>query len=150
MPLKLSELKWAPGARHHKKRVGRGHGSGNGKTAGRGHKGQNSRTGGGTRAGFEGGQNPIYRRIPKRGFRNAPFRKIFTVINVGQLDKLSETTFTIDILRKTIADSKKPIKLLADGELKKALTIEVHGCSETAKQKVEKAGGKITLIPWRA
>ena len=124
--------------------------SGNGKTAGRGHKGQNSRSGGGTRAGFEGGQNPIYRRIPKRGFRNAPFRKTFSIINIGQLDKLSATSVTIDLLRGTLADSKKPIKLLANGDLTKALTIEVHGCSESAKQKVEKAGGKITLIPWRA
>ena len=151
MSLKLNDLQWADGAKHRIKRVGRGTSSGHGKTSGRGHKGQNSRTGGGTRAGFEGGQTPLFRRVPKRGFRNAPFRLIYEVINVGQLEKLGAAQVDISMLRKTLISNKtKPIKLLGDGVLTQSLVVEVHHCSASARQKIESAGGKVTLIPWRS
>ena len=151
MPLKEHTMQWAHGAKHKIKRVARGTSSGHGKTAGRGHKGQNSRTGGGTRPGFEGGQTPIFRRLPKRGFRNAPFRTIYAVVNLDQLEKLDVASADVTLLRqRVVSDKNKPIKLLGDGTLTKSISIEVHGASASAKQKVEAAGGKITILPWRS
>jgi large subunit ribosomal protein L15 len=131
-----------------KKRVGHGPGSGHGKTATRGFKGQKSRTGGsGGRRGFEGGQNPLYRRIPKRGF-NHPHKKDFSVINLGRLAALEATEITPDLLLKerVLRNLRDGLKILGQGELTKALTIKAHRFSGQAKQKIEAAGGKAVVI----
>lgn len=131
-----------------RKRVGRGIGSGYGKTAGRGTKGQNSRTGGGTRPGFEGGQNPLAKRLPKkRGF--APLdRTVYQVVNLSGLEKLKDGSFDAVALAKAglVKSSTAPIKVLGSGELTKKLTLKVHAASESAKSLVEKAGGSIELV----
>lgn len=127
--LKLNDLKYKRGARKKKKRVGRGTSSGFGKTCGRGHKGQKSRSGGTKGVRFEGGQTPLYRRLPKRGFSNYPFKKEYSVINVADLNKY-EGEVNIEG------------KVLGKGELKKSLTVHALKFSKTAKQKIEAAGGK--------
>ena len=142
--MKLSELSPAAGSTQVAKRKGRGHGTGNGKTAGRGHKGQKARSGGGVRVGFEGGQMPLARRIPKRGFNNI-FAKKYAAINVSALERFEDGT-TVD--EKAIIEAgilKKPldgIKILGNGELTKKLTVSVAAFSASAKQKIEAAGGK--------
>lgn len=142
--MKLHELSPAPGSVKDVKRKGRGAGSGNGKTAGKGHKGQNARSGGGVRPGFEGGQMPLQRRIPKRGFNNI-FAKKYAAINVSALERFEDGT-TVD--EKAIIEAgilKKPldgIKILGNGELTKKLTVSVAAFSASAKQKIEAAGGK--------
>jgi large subunit ribosomal protein L15 len=144
----LGNLKPAPGSKKRRKRVGRGDGSGHGKTAGRGHKGHKARTGGGSRPGFEGGQMPLVRRVPKRGFRN-PFRKEYAVVNLKQLESFEAgTEVTPELLRDRglIRKGAAPVKVLGDGELGKALTVKAHRFSARAAEKIEAAGGKAERI----
>lgn len=145
--MKLSDLSPIPGSKKKNKRVGRGSGSGHGKTSCRGHKGQKSRSGGGTRIGFEGGQMPLHRRLPKRGFTNI-FRKQYGIVNLAALDRLSDSEVTPEILieKGLIKDIKDGIKVLGDGEIKKPLTVMAHAFSSSAKEKIIKAGGKIEVI----
>jgi len=145
--MRLEELKPPKGARRERKRVGRGIGSGHGKTACRGAKGQNARSGGGTKAGFEGGQMPLQRRLPKRGFRN-PFRKRFTIIHVGDLNRFAKDTLVEpDLLFQSgFLKKEDEVKLLSDGELQHPLTIRVHQVSKAALKKVEAASGKVEVI----
>ncbi len=145
--MKLHELKPAEGSSHARKRVGRGHGSGHGKTAGRGHKGQNARSGGGVRPGFEGGQNPVFRRLPKRGFTNVN-RKEYAVVNLHDLNRFedgSEVTPQALIESGLVKNPKDGIKILGDGELKVKLTVKADKFSQSAVEKIEAAGGKIEV-----
>ena len=142
--MKLHELSPAAGSAKAAWRKGRGPGSGNGKTAGKGHKGQNARSGGGVRPGFEGGQLPLYRKLPKRGFNNK-FAKVYATVNVSELNKFEngatvtlETLVNCGIIRK----ENDGLKVLGNGELNKALTVEAKIFTETAKAKIEAAGGK--------
>ncbi|HKN32397.1 MAG TPA: 50S ribosomal protein L15 [Terriglobales bacterium] len=129
-----------------RKRVGRGMGSGMGKTSTRGHKGQRSRSGSRMLRGFEGGQMPLHRRLPKRGFTNI-FRIEYTIINLEKLAGLGETTITPDVLRKAgVVKGKNRIKVLGDGELKSALTVQAHKFSKSAQEKITKAGGKFEVL----
>ncbi|BAD42038.1 50S ribosomal protein L15 [Symbiobacterium thermophilum] len=147
--MKLHELAPNPGARHERKRVGRGIGSGLGKTSGRGHKGQKARSGGGVRPGFEGGQMPLTRRLPKRGFSNAPFKVRYEVVNVADLERFEAgTVVTPELLDETrvCKNATKGVKVLGTGELTKALTVRAHAVSESARQKIEAAGGKVEVI----
>ena len=142
--MKLHELSPAAGSAKPAWRKGRGTGSGNGKTAGKGHKGQNARSGGGVRIGFEGGQLPLYRKLPKRGFNNK-FAKVYSTINVSDLNKFENgATVTLETLVACGMLSKKNdgLKVLGNGELKKALTVEAKIFTENAKAKIEAAGGK--------
>src|SRR5215831_13975012 len=140
--MNLSNIRAPKKASEKRKRVGRGMGSGMGKTSTRGHKGQRSRSGSRMLRGFEGGQMPLHRRLPKRGFTNI-FRKDYTVVNLDQLVGLEETTITPDVLRKAgVIKSKHPVKILGDGELKSALTVQAHKFSKSAQEKITKAGGK--------
>ncbi|GKT08322.1 50S ribosomal protein L15 [Desulforhabdus sp. TSK] len=146
--MRLDDLAPAPGAKKTKKRIGRGPGSGLGKTAARGSKGQNARSGGGTPPWFEGGQMPLQRRIPKRGFKN-PFKKQFAVVNVGDLQVFESGTevalhdfFEAGLVKKLFDG----IKLLGDGEVNSPLTVHVHKASAAAVQKIEAAGGRVELI----
>ena len=146
--MKLSELKPADGARKDKVRVGRGTGSGCGKTSGRGHKGQKSRSGGGVRPGFEGGQMPIYRRLPKRGFKNI-WRKEYAEVNVSTLN-IFDDGMTVDAVAlvetgilKNVLDG---VRILGDGELTKKLNVKAQGFTKTAIQKIEAAGGTAEVI----
>lgn len=146
--MKLHELKPSEGSRHKRSRVGRGIGSGKGKTAGRGHKGQNARSGGGVRPGFEGGQLPLYRRLPKRGFTNIN-RKEYAIVNLETLNKFEEgTTVTPDVLleTRTIRKLKDGVKILGNGKLEKKLTVKAHLFSASAKEAIEAAGGKTEVI----
>ncbi len=146
--MKLSELYPAPGAKHPKKRVGRGPGSGTGKTAGRGAKGQRSRAGGGVRPGFEGGQMPLIRRLPKRGFRNI-FGRSFLVVNVRDLNRFApESTVDETALRQAglVKGAAHGIKLLGQGELTQPLIVKVNAVSAQARAKVEAAGGRVEVI----
>lgn len=141
----LSTLKLNKGAKHADKRRGRGDGSGQGGTAGKGHKGQKARTGGRVRRGFEGGQMPLHRRMPKVGFNNI-FREEFNVVNLEQISKL-QGTIDMEALKKArLVRRVGPVKLLAKGKIQKALTVKVHAVSETAKKAVENAGGKVEVI----
>ena len=145
--MKLHELSPAPGSAKKSFRKGRGAGSGNGKTAGMGHKGQNARSGGGVRPGFEGGQIPAYRRLPKRGFKNH-FAKEYTIVNLSTLDKLADgETVTLDSLvaAKIVRDSGD-LKVLGNGSLTKKLTVRAKVFSAAAKEKIEAAGGKAEVI----
>ena len=132
-----------------RKRIGRGPGSGNGKTAGKGHKGQNARSGGGVRPGFEGGQLPLYRRLSKRGFNNYNFRTVYATVNVSDLDIFDEgTVVTIELLKEAGLVTKEldGVKVLGNGELTKKLTVKANKFSETAKEKIENVGGTIEVI----
>jgi large subunit ribosomal protein L15 len=146
--LKLHELKPAEGSTRSRKRVGRGDGSGLGNTSGRGHKGQKSRSGGGVRPGFEGGQMPMMRRLPKRGFTNI-FKKEYTVINVSDLEERFENGAEVSIESLYVAGLinkvKDGVKLLGDGEITKALTVKVNKVSKTAAEKIVAAGGKVEV-----
>jgi large subunit ribosomal protein L15 len=135
------------GQRHPRKRVGRGMGSGHGKTSTRGHKGQGSRSGTHNKRGFEGGQMPLQRRLPKRGFHNI-FKKRFAVINVKQLEKLGEATVSPDTLlaRGVIKSLHDGLKVLGDGELTRAIEVSAHHFSEAAREKITKAGGKAQVL----
>lgn len=146
--MKLHELKPAPGSRHTRKRVGRGIGSGTGKTAGRGHKGQNARSGGGVRPGFEGGQNPLYRRLPKRGFTN-PNRTEYAIVNLQDLNRFeADSVITPEVLLQSgvVKNPKDGIKILGDGELNIKLTVKANKFSQSAVEKIEAAGGKTEVI----
>jgi large subunit ribosomal protein L15 len=146
--MKLNELKPAPGSRKESRRVGRGTASGSGKTSGRGHKGQNARSGGGVRPGFEGGQNPIYRRLPKRGF-TSPNRKEYAIINLDTLNRFAEDTIvTPELLAELgiVKDAKSGIKILGNGELQVKLSVKAHKFSETAAEKIKAAGGATEVI----
>jgi large subunit ribosomal protein L15 len=145
--MKLHELKPAEGSTHAPKRLGRGVGSGHGKTSGKGHKGQNSRAGGGVRPGFEGGQNPLFRRMPKRGFNNIS-RKNVVALNVRDLERFENgTVVTIESLLESglIKAVKDGVKILATGELTKALTIRIDKVSPAAAKKIIAAGGKVEV-----
>ena len=144
----LGSLKYAPGSVRKKKRIGRGQGSGLGKTAGKGHKGQRSRSGSKIRPWFEGGQMPLQRRVPKRGFTNI-FKKKFQVVNLKDLDRVKKAkAITPEVLFDSGMISKKniPVKILGEGELKKAIDVSAHSFSASAKEKIEKSGGKIVLL----
>ena len=146
--MKLNELSPAMGSTHVDKRKGRGHATGNGKTAGRGHKGQKARSGGGTRIGFEGGQMPLARRIPKRGFNNI-FAKPLEAINVSALEKFENgTEITAEVLLKAgiLSKCQYGFKVLGNGELSKNLTVKANAFSESAKAKIEAAGGKAEVV----
>jgi large subunit ribosomal protein L15 len=146
--MRLSELSPAPGAKHKKKRVGRGPGSGWGKTAARGSKGQNSRAGGGVRPGFEGGQMPLTRRIPKRGFTNI-FKKNFTIVNLRDLSAFAADSVVDDeALRRAGLVKGQPvsIKLLGQGEVTVALTVKVQAVSAQARARIEAAGGRVEVV----
>jgi large subunit ribosomal protein L15 len=146
--MRLEDIKAPIGARKKGKRVGRGVGSGRGKTSGRGHKGQKAREGRGPRLGFEGGQTPILRRVPKRGFVN-PGRKEFSIVNVSALNRFEDgSEVTPDLLKDMgmVKDLKDGLKILGDGEIKKALIVKAHAFSEAARRKIEEAGGKAIEI----
>lgn len=146
--MKLHELSPAPGSTRKKLRKGRGMASGHGKTAGRGHKGQNSRSGGGVRPGFEGGQLPIYRKLPKRGFKN-PFSKEYAIINVADLERFDAgSTVDFYVLRESGLLKKQlhGLKILGSGDLTKALTVKAAVFSESAKEKIIAAGGKAEVV----
>lgn len=146
--MNLHELSPAPGSTRPVKRKGRGIGSGNGKTAGKGHKGQKARSGGGVRIGFEGGQMPLTRRVPKRGFNNI-FAKPLEIINVASLDKFEDgaTVNVCDLLEKGILSKcEYGVKVLGNGEVSKKLTVRANAFSASAKEKIEKAGGKAEVI----
>jgi len=146
--MKLHELTPAPGSRHSRKRLGRGPGSGLGKTSGRGHKGQWARSGGGVRPGFEGGQNPLYRRLPKRGFTNI-HRKEYAVVNVQELNRFEAgTEVTPELLLETgiVKNPRDGIKILGEGDLGVNLTVKAHKFSQSAVEKIQAAGGKTEVI----
>lgn len=146
--MKLEELKPAAGSTHRKKIIGRGIGSGTGKTSGKGHKGQKARSGGGVRPGFEGGQMPLYRRLPKRGFNNI-FAKKYVSVNIEVLDKFNdgdEVTAETLLEKNIISKSLDGVKLLGRGEVTKKLTVKVAKLSASAKEKIEKAGGKVEVV----
>ena len=144
----LSNLKPNEGAVSERSRVGRGHAAGNGKTAGRGHKGQKARSGGSTRLGFEGGQMPLYRRIPKRGFKNYNYKEIIG-INVSKLDVFENgTEVTVETLIEAgiVKNPRDGVKILGDGELTKKLTVKVNAFSKSAEEKITAAGGTCEVI----
>ncbi|KOS31181.1 50S ribosomal protein L15 [Bacillus anthracis] len=146
--MKLHELKPAEGSGKVRNRVGRGIGSGNGKTAGKGHKGQNARSGGGVRLGFEGGQTPLFRRLPKRGFTNIN-RKEFAIVNLSTLNRFEDgTEVTPELLLETGVISKlnDGVKILASGAVEKKLTVKAHKFSSSAKEAIEAAGGSVEVI----
>ncbi|TCP52273.1 LSU ribosomal protein L15P [Tumebacillus sp. BK434] len=147
--MKLHELKPAEGSKHVRKRVGRGIGTGNGKTAGRGHKGQNARSGGGVRLGFEGGQTPLFRRLPKRGFNNSVFATVFAEVNVAKLNKFEAgTVVTPGLLKEAgiVKNLHDGVKILGNGEITVALTVQAQAFSKSAIEKIEAAGGKAEVI----
>lgn len=146
--MRLYELRPAPGAKKEKKRVGRGIGSGHGKTAGRGHKGQKARSGGGKGPAFEGGQTPLQRRLPKRGFTNI-FKERYAVVNIEQLNRFDEgSVITPETLRTAglISGSDYAVKILGDGSLEKKLTVRAHKFSKSAIERIEGLGGKAEVI----
>ncbi len=146
--MKLNEMSYTEGARRNRKRIGRGHGSGNGKTAGKGNKGQNARSGGGVRLGFEGGQTPLARRLPKRGFTNFN-RKEYAIVNVESLNVFEDgTVVTPELLKETGLVKKEldGIKILGNGELTKNLTVQANKFSAAATSVIEQAGGKAEVL----
>ena len=145
--MNLSNLRAPKQANRNKKRVGRGMGSGHGKTSARGHKGQGSRSGSSMMRGFEGGQMPLHRRLPKRGFTNI-FRTEYTVLNLDRLAELNETELTLDafVAKGYLKRRGELLKILGNGELTVALTVHAHKFSKTAQEKIEKAGGKAVLV----
>ncbi|ARF14527.1 50S ribosomal protein L15 [Sporosarcina sp. P18a] len=146
--MKLHELKPAEGSRKNRKRVGRGIGSGTGKTSGRGHDGQNARSGGGVRLGFEGGQIPLFQRLPKRGFTNIN-RKDYAIVNLDTLNRFEEgTEVTPELLIETgvVSNAKSGIKILGNGTLDKKITVRANKFSASAKEAIEKAGGQTEVV----
>ncbi|GLB61365.1 50S ribosomal protein L15 [Cytobacillus sp. NCCP-133] len=146
--MKLHELKPAVGSRGERKRKGRGIGSGNGKTAGKGHKGQNARSGGGVRPGFEGGQTPLFQRLPKRGFTNIN-RKEYAIVNLDALNRFEDgAVVSPELLIETgiVSNEKAGIKILAKGKVEKKLTVKAHKFSSAAKEAIEAAGGQTEVI----
>jgi len=150
MTMRLHNLKPRPGAKHRTKRLGQGDRSGHGKTAGRGGKGQTARAGGSVRLGFEGGQMPLYRRIPKRGFSHESFRRHLVTVNVEQLNMFDDgAVVTPEALRErgVLRQLRDGLKVLGDGELSKKLTVKAHRFSAAAKEKISKAGGQCEALP---
>jgi len=148
--MNLSNIHRPKKATENRKRVGRGMGSGMGKTSTRGHKGQRSRSGSRMIRGFEGGQMPLHRRMPKRGFNNI-FRKEYNIVNLDRLAALGKTTVTPDVLRKAgVIKTKLPVKILGDGELMVAITVQAHKFSKSAQEKITKAGGKVEVLSVKA
>jgi large subunit ribosomal protein L15 len=147
--MNLHTLKPRPGAKHRVKRLGHGESSGKGKTSGKGHKGQKARSGGSIRLGFEGGQMPLIRRLPKRGFNNAAFKKEYAIVNLSDLERFADGA-TIDeavlLEAKLIRGLYHGVKILGDGEISKKLTVTVDKVSAGAREKIEKAGGTITPV----
>jgi len=146
--MRLHELQPAPGSRKERNRVGRGIGSGNGKTSGRGQKGQKARSGGGVRIGFEGGQTPLFRRLPKRGFTNIN-RKEYAIVNLDALNRFENgTEVTPELLLETgvVSKLKAGVKILGNGQIEKKLTVKAHKFSSAAKEAIEAAGGKTEVI----
>ena len=146
--MKLNEMKYTAGARQSTKRLGRGQGSGQGKTAGKGHKGQNARSGGGVAIGFEGGQTPLFKRMPKRGFKNFT-RKEYSVVNLSDLNKFDDgATVTPELLKelRLVPKNNEGVKILGSGKLEKKLTIKCNAVSATAKDAIEKAGGSVEVL----
>lgn len=143
----LGSLKPNPGSVKKRKRIGRGQGSGHGGTAGRGHKGQRSRSGSKRRPWFEGGQMPLQRRVPKRGFTNI-FKKEFQIVNLRQLAEMKAKEITPEVLYEAGKIDKRnvPVKVLGDGEVKAAVSVSAHAFSASAREKIEKAGGKVTVL----
>ena len=138
------------GANRRKRIVGRGQGSGRGTTSGKGHKGQQARSGGKTYIGFEGGQMPLYRRLAHRGFSNHPFKKEWQVVNLGEIEKCYEASETVDpisLFQKGLIKNSTPVKILASGSFSKKLSFKVAAISASAKEKIEKAGGDVTVNP---
>ena len=147
--MKLHELRPNDKAFKERKRVGRGPGSGLGKTSGKGHKGQNARSGGGVRPGFEGGQLPLFRRLPKRGFSNAKFKTVYAVINLSDLNKFEDGAIVTPELLKEMGLLKKQlagVKVLGNGNLDKKITVKAHNFSKSAVEKIENKGGKAEVI----
>ena len=147
--MKLFELQSIPGAKTTSKRKGRGPGSGNGKTGGHGHKGQNARAGGGVRPGFEGGQMPLYRRLPKRGFNNKLFAKVYAEVNVSDLNAFDNgTTINAELLKEKGLVKKlyDGVVILGNGELTKKVTVQASKFTKTASEKIEAAGGKAEVV----
>ena len=145
--MKLSELRTVPGSRKNRKRIGRGNGSGTGKTSGRGENGQKSRSAGNTHPWFEGGQMPLYRRLPKRGFTNI-FRKEYEIVNLAQLAGLGmKDPITPEVMKgKRMIHNSESVKILGNGELSDAVTVHAHKFSRSAIDKIEKSGGKAVII----
>ena len=147
--MKLNELKYNEGSKKDIKRLGRGSSSGTGKTSGKGHKGQNARSGGGVKPTFEGGQLPLYRRLPKRGYSNAMFKTTYSIINVSDLNMFDEGTVVTPELLKEMGIIKKQlsgVKVLGNGSLEKKLTVRANVFSNSAKEKIEAAGGKAEVM----
>lgn len=147
--MKLHAMYASEGATKTRKRVGRGVGSGLGKTSGKGHKGQNARSGGGVRPGFEGGQLPLFRRLPKRGFSNADFKTVYAVINLSDLNNFEDGAVITPELLKDMGILKNQldgVKILGNGILEKKLTVQAHRFSKVAKEQIEKLGGKAEVI----
>lgn len=148
--MKINELKPAEGSKRKPKRVGRGLGSGHGRTSTKGHKGQKSRSGGAKGPGFEGGQMPLQRRLPKRGFSNAPFKKEYSIVNLDDINKIIEGTDIISpeilVEKGIIKKLKGGLKVLGNGDINKAITIKTHAISKTARQKIEAKGGKVEVL----
>ena len=146
--IRLNNMRTRPGSKHRVKRLGCGESSGHGKTSGKGHKGQKARSGGSIRLGFEGGQMPLIRRLPKRGFNNAAFHKNYAIVNLSDLASFKEGTVINEQLlreKKMLRGNGDGLKILGDGELKHAVTIEADKISASAREKIEKAGGTVTL-----
>lgn len=147
--MKLFELVPSPGSTKVAMRKGRGPGSGNGKTAGKGHKGQNARAGGGVRPGFEGGQMPLYRRLPKRGFNNKNFAKVYAEVNVSDLNTFENgSTVTLELLQENgfVKKVNDGVAILGNGELTKKLTVQAAKFTKSASEKIEAAGGKVEVV----
>jgi large subunit ribosomal protein L15 len=144
--MNLSNIRAPKKASEKRKRVGRGMGSGMGKTSTRGHKGQHSRSGSSLMRGFEGGQMPLHRRVPKRGFANI-FRKQYNIVSLERLAALGESTVNPDVLRRAgVIKTRHPVKILGDGELSSAITVQAHKFSKSAQEKITKAGGKAEVL----
>lgn len=148
--MKIHELKPAEGSKRKPKRIGRGLGSGHGRTSTKGHKGQKARSGGAKGPGFEGGQMPLQRRVPKRGFTNAPFKKEYSIVNLEDLNKIIEDVDVITpeiLLEKGIIKKiKDGVKILGNGDIKKSININTHAISKSARQKIESKGGKVEVL----
>jgi len=144
--MNLSTIRAPKRASEKRKRIGRGMGSGMGKTSTRGHKGQGSRSGSRLMRGFEGGQMPLHRRLPKRGFTNI-FKQEYAVVNLDRIAALGESTVTLELLRQAgLAGKRELVKILGDGELKTAITVQAHKFSKSAQEKISKAGGKVEVV----
>lgn len=143
--MNLENIPTIKGATHSTKRLGRGHGSGHGKTSGKGHKGQKARSGGGIPVGFEGGQMPLYRKLPRRGFNNHNFRTTYQTVNVSELSRVEGTVINRSVLIESglIRDNKEGVKILGNGNLDKAFTVEVDKVSASALEKIKAAGGTV-------